>query len=307
MFSSSIRNLPYVQTWEGANNTFNNTKQPVTRKNQWRDNQRPLKDSRSHHYRIEKGDGYYDVCLYSTVMARYYEPTPQGRRVLYTGHPSNMSKQFMRNVVGTRHLMQKLTTDGRAVSVPVANRDFTTDKGTGFSADLWLVDNRIDVSKSSHTPHYVKRSTAEDKAKIAGARQNCESLITLACLRMPEFVTRVIIDDNHLVPFQGVAISYAQGAALNRVALGQRDVTQEDINCFMLVAELVYDYEATKICAKYPNQDTLGHVTEKILADGLWRVIKRSCGFLNHKSGAVPLAQFMDSKDYPHTTATPYG
>ena len=323
MFSSSIHTLPNVTTWESAHNTFNNTPRPKgPRSNSvWDDNQRPLKDNRSWHYRIEQHNGgeCYDVCLHQTVMARYYKPTADGRRVLYTGHPSNMSKQFMRHVLNVRHQNTWTTTDGRTVAVPIANRDSIPDKGSSFSADLWLVKHevlyglRLDVAKSSHTTHYVKRMSPDDKATHKRARANMENLITLACMRIPEFFGRVYLDYDLLEPFQGVDVGYAERAALDSLASGQfaalKPESQErHIAEFMRLAEDVFDYEATKAAAKNTT-DTLAaiaeQVTEKTLADALWRIAKRECSTLKRKSDAIQLAPFMDVKDFPNT-ATPY-
>ena len=309
MFSTSIRNLPSIESWEAAHSTFNNTKRPVTRNGAWRDNQRPLKDSRSHHYRIEQGNGgeYYDVCLHRTVMARYYAPTPDGHNVLYTGHPSNMSKQFMRHVLNVHHYNERTTTDGRRVVVPIANIDSFTDKGSTFSTKLWLVDRHlIDVDKSVHTPHYTHRMSADDKATHKQARANMEPYVTLACMRIPEFHGRVNIDFDLLEPFKGVEIDWSDRRVLERIAQGKQDVSQAEINAFMFVAEKVYDYEATKAAEKYPNDHISEHVTEKVLADALWRITKRECGFLKRKSAATPLPQFMNVGEYPRTTAKTY-
>lgn len=306
MFSSSIHNLPSIESWEAAHSTFNNTKQP---RSKWADNQRPLKDSRSYHYRIERLNGgeHYDVCLHNTVMARYYKPTAEGRHVLYTGHPSNMSKQFMRHVLNVHHYNDRMTTDGRLVALPIANRDSITDKGSTFSADLWLVDRHlIDVDKSSHTTHYTKRMSPDDKAVHKQARANMEPYITLACMRIPEFLERVNIDYDLLEPFKGVEIDWSDRQVLERIAQGKPDIPQAEINAFMLVAEKVYDYEATKAAAKHPSLPVSEQVTEKTLADALWRIAKRECSFLKRKSDAIPLAPFMDAKEYPRTTATPY-
>jgi hypothetical protein len=315
MFSSSIHTLPNVTTWESAHSTFNNTKQP---RSKWADNQRPLKDSRAYHYRIERLNGgeHYDVVLHNTVMARYYKPTPEGRRVLYTGHPSNMSKQFMRHVLNVRHQNTWTTTDGRLVAVPIANRDSIPDKGSTFSADLWLVKHEvlygkyIDVAKSSHTTHYVKRMSPDDRATHKRARANMENLITLACMRIPEFFGRVYLDYDLLEPFQGVDVGYAERAALDSLASGQfaalKPESQErHITEFMLLAENVYDYEAVKVAERYPNESILEHVTEKVLADALWRIAKRECSGLKRRSDFIQLAPFMDVKDFPNT-ATPY-
>jgi hypothetical protein len=319
MFSTSIRTLPNMTTWESAHYTFNNTPRPKGPRSssKWADNQRPLKDNRSYHYRIERLNGgeHYDVILHHTVMARYYKPTAEGRRVLYTGHPTNMSKQFMRCVLNVHHYNERTTTAGRTVALPIANRDSITDKGSTFSADLWLVGGHlIDVAKSSHTTHYTKRMSPDDKAAHKRARANMENLITLACMRIPEFFERVCIDYELLEPFQGVRVDYAERAALDALAAGPLDVFKPEvqerhITEFMRLAEDVFDYEATKAAAKN-STDTLAaiaeHVTEKVLADALWRIAKRECSTLKRKSAATPLPQFMDAKEYPRTTASPH-
>lgn len=310
MFSTSIHTLPNVTSWESAHSTFNNAKQP---RSKWADHQRPLKDSRSYHYRIERLNGgeYYDVVLHSTVMARYYKPTPEGRRVLYTGHPSNMSKQFMRHVLNVHHQNTRMTTDGRLVALPIANRDSITDKGSTFSADLWLVDRHlIDVDKSSHTTHYVKRMSPDDRAAHKQARANMENLITLACMRIPEFHGRMLIDYELLKPFKGINVGYATRQALEAITSGQFDALKPEsqelrISTFMRLAEDVFDYEATKAAAKHPSDSVLEHVTEKVLADALWRLAKRECSVLKRRSDAIQLAPFMDAKDFPNT-ATEY-
>jgi len=310
MFSTSIHNLPSIESWEAAHSTFNNTKQP---RSKWADNQRPLKDSRSYHYRIERrNEGeYYDVILHSTVMARYYKPTADGRRVLYTGHPSNMSKQFMRHVLNVRHQNNRMTTDGRLVALPIANRDSITDKGSTFSADLWLVDRRlIDVAKSSHTTHYIKRMSPDDRAAHKQARANMENLITLACMRIPEFHGRMRIDYDLLEPFKGINVGFDTRQALEAITsdlfnMLKPESQERRINAFMGLAEEVFDYEATKAMAKHPNDSVLEHVTEKVLADALWRIAKRECSTLKRRSDAIQLAPFMDAKDFPNT-ATAY-
>ena len=312
MFSSSIHTLPNVTTWESANNTFNNTPRPRSTQ-KWDDNQRPLKDNRSWHYRIERINGgeHYDVILHHTVMARYYKPTPEGRRVLYTGHPSNMSKQFMRHVINVNHKNTRMTTDGRTVALPIANRDSITDKGSTFSADLWLVDRHlIDVAKSSHTTHYIKRMSPDDKAAHKQARANMESLITLACMRIPEFHGRAYIDYDLLEPFKGINVGFDERRALEAITSGQfaalKPESQElRIQSFMQLAENMFNYEATKAMAEHPSDSILEHVTEKVLADALWRIAKRECSALKRRSDAIQLAPFMDAKDFPNT-ATPY-
>jgi hypothetical protein len=308
MFSSSVHLLPTIRNYDDADRWFNKTPKPVTRKGQWNDNQRPLKDKRSWHYRIEQGrDGeFYDVCLYHTVMARFYKPTPEGRRVMYAAHPSNLSKQFMGNVTWHSHFQTRLTTTNEIVAVPVANRDSIIDGRTPFSASLWFSpSDKLDIAQSAHTPHYVHRMNADDKALRVQARANAEPMITLACLRMAEFDAAATYDGDQLQPFTGgVNLDYNMGVALNLIVLSPQDMREKDAHHFMKLAERVYDYEATKLAVAAPLGESPERVSEKVLADGLWRVIKRAVAPLQRKSHAVELPQFMNAEFFPRNTAT---
>jgi len=312
MFSSSIHHLPSVGSYASAHAIFTKTAKPFTRSGQWHDNQRPLKDTRSHHYRLEQGPDaeYYDVMLYRTAMARFYAPTPEGRREMYISHDSNMSKQFMRSVTHHSNFMTMRSTDLLEVAVPIPNMHTIHDKGTGFSASLWFDPlNRLDVDKSAHTPMFTHRTNPADKALVQQVRERCEPYITLACMRLPEFASNMFINQELLVPFKGgVEVLFSGRMAIRRMTDGD-EVGQEFINAFMTLAEKVYDYEATKLSFKQgalTGDDIAQHVTEKVLADGLWRVIVRETPQLRRKSEAVPLPQFMAAGKYPKTTATPH-
>jgi hypothetical protein len=120
----------------------------------------------------------------------------------------------------------------------------------------------------------------------------------------------VHLDYDLLEPFKGVNVGYAARNALEVLASGQfaalKPESQEvRINLFMGLAEDVFDYEATKAAERYPNDHISEHVTEKVLADALWRIIKRECNTLKRRSDAIQLAPFMDAKDFPNT-ATAY-
>ena len=310
MFSSSIHNLPTINDFESAHEHFTQTPKPVTRKGQWNDNQRPLKDTRSHHYRIEQGRGgeYYDVMLYTTAMARFYAPTPDGRRVMYTSHGSNMSKQFMRCVTRHSTLMHMDTTDGRTVAVPVPAKDCIHEDGREFSASLWFDNSphkRLVVEQSAHTPMYTHKVGKSDKETREHIKALCEPYITLACLRIHEWRRDEHVNEDLLRPFKGgVELLFGQREAVRRMTQG-KPLSQEHINAFMRAVEYVYDYEATKLYYK-AHYNSEQPVTEKVLADGLWRVIVRETYELRRKSEAVPLPQFMNIMDFPRTTATPF-
>lgn len=309
MFSST-QNLPTINDFESAHEWFTKTPKPVTRKGQWNDNQRPLKDTRSHHYRIEQGRGgeYYDVVLYTTAMARFYAPTPDGRRVMYTAHNSNTSKQFMRNVTRHSTLMHMDTTDNQTVAVPVSYKDSIYEDGHGFSASLWFDNSphkRLVVEQSAHTPMYTHKVGKSDKETRNHIKALCEPYITLACMRMGDWRRDEYVNEDLLTPFKGgVDTLFSERDAIRCMTQGN-DLEQVSINTFMALAEKVYDYEATKLYYK-ANYDSEKPVTEKVLADGLWRVIVRETYALQRKSEAVPLPQFMNIMNFPRTTATPF-
>lgn len=52
MYSSSVQSLPTIDSYEAAQAYFDKTKKPPRAK-AWQDNQRPLRNTRLHHYRIE--------------------------------------------------------------------------------------------------------------------------------------------------------------------------------------------------------------------------------------------------------------
>jgi hypothetical protein len=239
-------------------------------------------------------------------MARFYKPTPEGRRVMYAAHPSSLSKQFMSYVTWHKHYQTMLTTTNEVVAVPVANRDSIYDGRTPFSASLWFSPaDKLDITQSAHTPHYVHRMNADDKALRVQARANAEPMITLACLRLAEFEAAATFKEDQLAPFTGgVKLSYEMGAAINRIVMSPQEVGEKDAHHFMKLAERVYDYEATKLAVAAPLGETAQLVSEKVLADGLWRVMKRAVAVIGRKSHATELPQFMNAELFPRTTAT---
>ena len=147
MFGSNCRHAEAVPTYEAALKHWQRT--PLPRGTKWEPHQRPLDDSRKHHYRLEMGAGgeYFDAVLYGTRMMRVHKPTPDGRRVQYTWRSTNTSDAFLWQVCHVGKVLSLRTTDGRDVQVPIG----TTELGT----DLWFTDSgshTIDVSRSRHQP-----------------------------------------------------------------------------------------------------------------------------------------------------------
>ena len=85
MFAISTYNLARIRNFEDAEQHFNETKKPRTTR--WLDHQRPLRDTRSTHMRIEKahynGIDCYDLVLYTTPLIRYFRPNDKGERAVW--------------------------------------------------------------------------------------------------------------------------------------------------------------------------------------------------------------------------------
>lgn len=128
----------------------------------WKPHQRPLDNWRKPHLRIEKGDGYYDVCLYRTAMARYFKPRSSfesytfEREVWYNMDPRQASSAFQHWVLGFGAYETMRTTDGRVVHVGRNN-----SAGGVFPVRLTFVNNKLDVSRSIDAPDYNNPVTSE--------------------------------------------------------------------------------------------------------------------------------------------------
>jgi len=153
---------------------FEDTKLP--RGTKWGEDERPLYNTRSHHYRLVRGpDGaYYDVVLYSTPMLRLFKPNEDGTRELcLRANLSRASSMFMWSVCGFGYAPRFTTTEGDAVLVPlscwpqaaVQRVGSTPSIPDGFSALITLdAEGRLIRERSAHYMPYVRVMSDENKA-----------------------------------------------------------------------------------------------------------------------------------------------
>jgi hypothetical protein len=129
---------------------------------------------------VEKHNGYFDVCLYNTVMARFFKPENDGRVVWYAGDSSPTSKAFMWHVLHTGFLRKETTIAGAHVAVPISgNRELSTR--------LTYIGDRLDVSRSTHSQMVVYRMSEENKKERAVLREQLKFWMHAMELRMPTF------------------------------------------------------------------------------------------------------------------------
>lgn len=198
-FSSNIHTLPGIRSYANAHRHFVDTTKP--RSANWQEHMRPLKDTRSLHYRIEQGSSwepgdptktfkYYALYLYSTPMVTYYEPEADGsHRVKVQYHCSNTSTKFLHQMGQWYSGRTFYTSEDpmRQVCVPLANPRNAQE----VSADLVFDErNRLIIARSKHVPIGTYHLSDADKRRRAEARQEYEVLLDMAMTRADEFVER---------------------------------------------------------------------------------------------------------------------
>lgn len=317
-----VGSVATIMSYEQADRFFN-SKPAHTRCKGWQPHERCLKEraSNNRHYRIEqhKDGEYYDVCLYSTVMARFYRPNAEGHsRVLYAGHSSVTSKSFMYRVLGVWDTMSRLSTGDACVVTPIYNRNVFYDTKDTFSLDMMLDANRhIIIDKSRHTPHYTYKSNDEDKARRARIREKFANYILLAQMRMPEFADNCNASQNTGRPFgsSGTGVTQRMGVE----AIWEDDVPdQHSVDGFFEMCQDAYDtlvskrgYEQSNFSlSTYWTGINSSHpsaldkpVTEKDLEKAILNRVYKLVG-ANTKSEAVLQPQFMDKDSYPRSSIT---
>jgi hypothetical protein len=302
MFSGNTHELPYVRDYAEAHAHWEKTPFP-SRSKKWSPHQRPLKNTQSPHYRLEKGDGYYDVCLYTTVMARFFEPTSIGERRCYLGHHSQTSQKFMADVLSVWPFKRHYTTDGREVIAPITGKKMPHSE---FSADLLFVHGKLDVAASQHAPIFKQVSSDQDKADRKHVKQALDPLLTLCVMRMPELELSTTADFNVAGHFYSARTHYAQerdiALLVKDIMIGDQPQTNH-VNAFMGMADSIYQKIVsdramalgmigwnTQGCAAtdLPSDQ---RVTEKEFIASIWRMVQKH-GRLGNRSATAPYPMF---------------
>lgn len=315
---------------EHADKIFN-LRGPV-RSDKWQSNERPLDPKPQPHHRLVKGSdstgNYYDVKLYHTIMARFYEPKVEdGKRIerkLYMGHSSQTSRKFMWEVLNVsvnantgqyRFGLPHETPRDEIIVVPVYTKAFMhTEDGTPFSLDAVLVDGVLDVSRSAHTPHHrlvADNNVRQHKRNVVA---KFDPYITLALMRMEEFKDSCKLDSNYGYAFGGEGFNREYFIALRE--MWNEDMPHQNaIDDFFRMCQKAYDVIASKrgYAQKGFNMpyrwrtangsdSTVDELDNPITTDDLKRAIidriHKYVGSNDHKK-PQEVPQFARLKDYP--------
>lgn len=318
MFSGHTHLLPTISSYYKARKHWDETKKPRGAK--WQTYQRPLKDGRSSHYRMESldPDTHIDIMLYGTVMARFYVPDAGGNeRRLYMGYGSLTSRKFMADVLSINHTER--TTDGALVAAPVYGKPCVVNHGDEFSAEFWFTkDNHLLVDKSRHTRHWRKISVADDKAARAHMRRLWSTYTTLAMFRMPEFIENVDLHDNNGRPFASVNGGWRMYQAIDKIndaLIAGNKPEDEYIDSFFEFCQRTFNTLASRrgyvqpgfVMSSWCNNSNLSTysdlakpITPQELAKSIEGQISKRLK-LHTRSGLVELPQFMPHVDYPRS------
>ena len=305
MFAGKTWVLPRITNYAQAHAYFEKTKLPP-RSRKWHSSQRPLKDTSSYHYRMEKNNNgeSYDLVLYHTVMARYHKPDAEGNELReYQGDGSQTSKGFMWNVLGVDELNKVRTSSGEEVIMPIRTR--ALEPGMPFSVQAWFTPgNALMVAKSRHTRIYRKVSSPDDKKARAEARKLFDPLFTLAAMQIPQFVERVAFDRSTGGIFRGINLYTPQVDTLRdlhkSLVLGIQPADGE-VETFMDLAESVFDSIASRRAVEKgflqwgnrqdPTYDDIAPITEAQLIQAVWAKVQEALR-LNRTNGYVEYPQF---------------
>ena len=334
MYSNSVQSLPTIDSYEAAQAYFANKAKPP-RSKRWSEHERPLRNTRMHHYRIEKrevdGKEFYDVVLYKTPMARYYKPEGSRRRVLLNGSNTNLSNQFRWSVLryGRRFETQAVFEGMEYTAiVPIHTRHDIRDKDAMFCVDMWFDDYLLDVAASQHTRHYTRKSSTEDKQQRKDVKQAVQGVLLMACMKLPEYERDAEIDHNYVGGFsteasantdERFAMQCFVDGDFNQDALDTflQTTAQKAYNSLMchrlhkegklLTPKDMYTWSSYQRVRTDKQQATPSdleqRVTEKDLETRLLHIIKRNTSLCT-QSEAVELPQFADV--LPRSNITTY-
>ena len=304
-------NLPYLTNYNKAHTYFEGRAKPPRSKN-YEINERPLASVSAKHYKIIKGENYYDIKLYSTIMARYYAPDADGgARQLYRGDNSMTSRSFMWHVLGVGGINDTESDKGKVI-LPVYSRTSIEDKdGTLFSLDAYFKDDKLITSKSQHTAHYRYLSNNADKAERAQKKANLENYVLLATMRLPDYTASVTLDHSMGRPFGEYAFVRHADDAVKGIVDGTP--TEENINTFFQIGQAVFDMLASKRGYAQNNfnlntwrgtKSTIVDLAQPITESDFEAAMLKRCLALagaNKQSHRVELPQFPLVGEYPRS------
>lgn len=231
-FGIKTSNIKSIVNYEHADLYFKNTLKPRTAR--WRENQRPLRDTRSTHLRIEVGVEndlrYYDLCLYNTSLIRYYQPNDKGEHAVYLSYyDTNSSFAFM-GTHGWWAGKNLATTDGRKIDMPFVHDKHTARQLFNDEFTMRLIfdsQGRLDTNKSVHVPMFKQSSSATLRAKRKAFKDRLSMVLDLVDMQYNRILSEADVDIYAGQP----------GSSSNNNTFTRNFLTEEQVDAFRYDAE----------------------------------------------------------------------
>lgn len=195
----------------------------------WLLEQRPLYNSRSHHYRIEEGQGgeYYDLVLYETPLVRYYKPDGATSVTWLRSTDRTTDAAFL----STAGWAQRRSYQGKGCIPlsPYVAQEYRAQNGVLVPADWSAVivrhatNDALVKHSSAHRPVYRKRSSEEDVARRKEVRKKHETTVETLLLRFStlEASTKAAMYDSSLrIQGMGLRKFFETGVANDSTGVG---------------------------------------------------------------------------------------
>ena len=206
MFGIHTYNMEHITNFADAERHFNDTKKPRTRR--WLDHQRPLRDTRSTHLRIEKGHyngiDCYDLVLYQTPLVRYFRPNEKGEYAVWLqNHYTNSSQRFLSAARWWNRKSLKRN-DGKTFDLQMSAQSSLANQLWGDSFTVKLVfnaNNEVMVEKSVHVPFTRRVSSATQRAKRKQFLASLTPIFDMLEMQYQSFISDIVIDDDRGRPF----------------------------------------------------------------------------------------------------------
>jgi len=213
-FSINMRNVQSLRNYAEAQEYYNNTDKPRTLK--WADYQRPLRDTRSRHLRLEKsvvhGLNCFELVLYSTPLIRYYQPDADGSQAIHIqNHYSQSSQAFLWNHGWYGGKRLSLDTGGHC-RMTLSYESSLADRLWGDSFTTRIVlrpDGTVDTKRSVHVPYFRRKSSSTMRAKRARFREAMQIVFDLAELKFAEAVAKAQVRERDGRPFDAKQLAHS--------------------------------------------------------------------------------------------------
>jgi hypothetical protein len=220
--------------WQEAKRYFDGVQQPRGRA--WGENERPLRDNRAHHLRVEKNsDDSYSMILYRTAMVRFCPPDADGNeRVDLSDGGSTVSSNAFNWRFGYHSRMMLDTDDGRRVMLPTLH----------IAKLVFSPQQRLITSLSEHAQMYVVRSGPEARRRRAQFREALQPIVDMIPYKLQELEENVEEPTTwERTHFVGVNAPYQLRDQLQHAwwdAGNERELSQQSYTALLEVLPYVY-------------------------------------------------------------------